>query len=180
MHILRLTPINMLVSLLVLNLGYAPTVKLYWTQWWIFCFGYLIEVAGIWSGLVFGEYEYRDNLGWQVLDTPLVMGVNWVVTVFCCASMAHHLGIKHKLYKAIVAASMMVLMDAFIEPICEKAGFWAWSEGAAPYHNYIAWLVIGFGIQWVLTQVKISLNNYLAFLLYFLQIIFFIFAYIYL
>lgn len=178
--ILKLTPINMLVSLVVLNLGYRPRARLYAAQTLVLLFGYFIEVAGVHTDWIFGSYRYLDNLGPKILDTPLIMGVNWVITVFCSASVVALFKLNHDMLRAALGAVLMVMMDLFIESICEKSGFWAWAHGEVPLRNFVAWLVIGFGIQYAVLKFKTSLNNYLGVLLYILQIVFFIFAYKYL
>lgn len=178
--ILKLTPINMMVSLTILNLGYKPSWKIYQVQMLVFLFGYLIEVLGVQTRFVFGSYVYLNNLGFKMWETPVIMGINWCITVFCSASMVSYWQRGSDFSKALLAAVLMVFMDLFIEQICEKAGFWKWELGRAPIQNYLAWLVIGFGIQFFVFKSKVLLNNYLSFLLYALQIIFFILAQIYL
>lgn len=178
--ILKLTPMNMLLSWAVLNLGYKADWALYRAQAYVFLFGYVIEVLGVHSRVIFGSYTYLDNLGMKLLETPVIMGINWVITVFCSASIISFWRGGNDFSKALLAACLMVFMDLFIEQICEKAGFWAWELGYAPLQNYLAWLVIGFFIQFFVLKSKVLLNNYLGFLLYALQIIFFILAKIYL
>lgn len=178
--ILKLTPANMLVSLAILNLGYKPSRGIYLVQIFVFVFGYFIEVLGVHTRFIFGSYVYLDNLGFKMWETPVIMGINWCITVFCSASMVSYWQRGSDISKAFLAAFLMVFMDLFIEQICEKAGFWKWELGCAPLQNYLAWLVIGFGIQFFVFKSKVLLNNCLSFLLYALQIIFFVFAQIYL
>lgn len=180
MAILSLTPVNMLLSLLVLNLVYKPDRRLYAAQGMVFLFGFFIEVIGVHTGLLFGAYTYMDNLGLKLWETPVVMGINWIVTVCCSASIVFGFRIKSTYINALLASGFMVLMDFFLEPICAKAGFWVWDHGTAPVQNYIAWFVLGLGLQYALFKSKIDLNNPLAYLLYFLQVLFFILANIYL
>lgn len=180
LSILSLTPLNMLLSLLVLNIMYKPNGKLYVAQILVFLFGYFIEVFGVHTGLLFGAYTYMDNLGPKFWETPLIMGVNWVLTVCCSASIVCSFRIQSKVASALLASGLMVLMDVFLEPICSSAGFWVWSLGSAPLQNYIAWFVLGVGLQYGLFKSKLDLNNPLAYLLYLLQVLFFILAYIYL
>ena len=47
----------------------------------LFLIGFLVEVLGVYSGLLFGEYHYGKTLGFQFLEVPLIIGVNWVMLV---------------------------------------------------------------------------------------------------
>ena len=47
----------------------------------LFLIGFFVEVLGVYSGLLFGEYHYGKTLGFQFLEVPLIIGVNWVLLV---------------------------------------------------------------------------------------------------
>ena len=44
----------------------------------VFIIGYFIEVLGVRFKFIFGEYFYGETLGLKILNTPLIMGVNWL------------------------------------------------------------------------------------------------------
>ena len=52
----------------------------------IFIFGYSVELIGIKTGLLFGEYSYDTALGFKLLDVPLIIGLNWVIIVVASSS----------------------------------------------------------------------------------------------
>ena len=39
--------------------------------------GFGVEVIGVETGLLFGDYEYGSGLGPKVLKVPMLMGVLW-------------------------------------------------------------------------------------------------------
>jgi putative membrane protein len=68
----------------------------------------------------------------------------------------------------------MLLTDLTMEQICAKLDFWYWEKGAAPMQNYLAWFVLGLGVQWgIHSTLKERSFNKLALPLYVLQFLFF-------
>jgi len=79
----RLVPFNLLLSIGIL--GYFHQI---WNRkFGIFCLliflaGYSVEVAGVNTGLIFGEYAYDFALGPKLWSTPPMIGVNWLMLVY--------------------------------------------------------------------------------------------------
>ena len=88
--------------------------------------GFFVEVLGIKTGLIFGDYTYGEGLGWKWLDVPLIIGLNWGVLVFGTAALVYKLNIAKPL-KAAIAATMMVSYDIFLEPVAVRFDFWTWA-----------------------------------------------------
>ena len=48
----------------------------------VFCFifiaGIIIEIIGVNTGLIFGNYSYGKGLGIKIWGTPLLIGINWL------------------------------------------------------------------------------------------------------
>ena len=44
----------------------------------VFLFGFIVEVVGVNTGIIFGEYTYGKTLGLTLFSTPLIMGINWI------------------------------------------------------------------------------------------------------
>jgi bisanhydrobacterioruberin hydratase len=174
--VLALTPANMLLTLLVLNFGFDWHKSLVWAQVAVFMFGYCIELLGTKTGIVFGEYRYLNNLGTKILETPLLMGANWVITVFCSLSFVKFVPSKNIILKSVIATVIMVGLDLLIEPVSENLGFWAWNLGHAPFQNYIAWFLFGFLINYLILKFVNLSNNWLGMWLYLLQFLFFVTA----
>lgn len=135
--------------------------------------GFFVEVLGIKTGLIFGEYAYGEGLGLKWLDVPLIIGLNWGVLVFATAALVHKLKLSKPL-KAAIAATLMVSYDIFLEPVAVRFDFWTWAGGTIPLQNYVAWWVIAFlMLLGAFTYVK-NLRNRLAIYVILIQTLFFI------
>ena len=82
-----LTPLNLFISttLLFVNQTNASRVK-FLVVFIIFFIGMIAEILGVQYGLIFGNYEYGNNLGLKILGVPLLIGFNWVILTVICGS----------------------------------------------------------------------------------------------
>lgn len=48
----------------------------------IFLIGMIAEILGVNFGIIFGEYEYLDNLGIKIFGVPIIIGVQWILFNF--------------------------------------------------------------------------------------------------
>jgi putative membrane protein len=103
--------------------------------------GFLIEVAGISTHLIFGSYTYGETLGIKVFNTPLMIGINWAMLVFATASVVDSLSVPGPA-KILLASVLMVVYDLLMEIIAPVLGMWSWEGGIIPVKNYIAWFLI--------------------------------------
>ncbi|MEY2898971.1 MAG: hypothetical protein RL138_1024 [Bacteroidota bacterium] len=141
----------------------------------LFVFGVAIEWIGVKTSLPFGAYHYGERLGLQLDGIPLTMGINWLLLSLLSAELTRALlGNKNILLQALAASFLMVLTDLPMERICAELDFWYWNLGAAPLQNYVAWYVLGVGVQLLLLRSRKGLAiNPLAWTLYVLQLLFF-------
>jgi putative membrane protein len=138
----------------------------------VFLGGYFIEVAGVHSGMIFGQYSYQGSLGRQVFGVPVLMGINWL-TLICCAG-----AISHKLKTGIVLKSatgalLLVVMDLLLEQCAPRYGFWSFRSDGAPLRNYFAWFLVSFLFLLLFHASAFRKDNRLAPLLYIIQLLFF-------
>jgi putative membrane protein len=113
----------------------------------IFLIGMIAEILGVNYGIIFGEYEYLDNLGLKVLGVPILIGIQWILLTFITGSFSSYLFNKSKIKAIIFGAILMVVLDILIEPVAPEMGFWVFSSLKAPIQNYIAWFIIGIPVQ---------------------------------
>ncbi len=156
------TPLSLLLSAALL---------LYFHQDWRSAFlafvavavltGFLIEVAGVQTQAIFGAYTYQGSLGWKVLEVPLVIGVNWLMLVYAAGALWAPLRL-HFLLKSLGAAALMTGMDYLIEPLAIAHHYWAWTEGAIPWQNYLGWFAVSFALQIVFYTLPFRKENPLA------------------
>lgn len=109
---------------------------------WIMTYG--LEVLGVKTGLVFGEYSYGGTLGPQLFDVPVIIGLNWVIIVYGLAESLRTARSSLLLALVLVPAGA-VFFDFFLEPVAmSRLDYWSWAGTEVPLHNYIAWAVISF------------------------------------
>ena len=48
----------------------------------IFLVGLGIEIIGVSTKAIFGNYSYGNALGVKVFDTPLLIGMNWLFLIY--------------------------------------------------------------------------------------------------
>lgn len=170
-----LTLISSLVVLLLYHTDWRPSFYIYAVL--ALFTGYFIEVAGVHTGLVFGKYAYGWGLGVKVWEVPPVIGINWLTLTYCCGSVCDQLRVS--IYtKIIAAASLMVLLDVFIEPVAVALDFWSWFNQAVPLQNYVGWWLVSaalFSIWFILPFRK---ENRIAKWLLGFQFLFFISNYL--
>lgn len=113
----------------------------------VFAFGFLVELLGVKSKLIFGVYTYGNALGIKCFDIPLVIGINWLLTSIMAFLAINHFRFSRKA-SILGAALLMVFYDCLIEPIAHKLDFWYWEHNTIPLQNFIAWFILGCLIQW--------------------------------
>ena len=170
-----LTPINLLVSTFIILAFHKE-----WGRDFIlftivtYLLGFSIEYFGVNTGLIFGTYTYGDVLGPKIGDTPLMIGVNWLMLSYSAGITVNHLlGDRNLILKSIVASSILVILDFIIEPVAIHYNFWTWEAVNVPIKNYIAWFVIAFTIQLFFNLVAGKSKNKVAIALLLLQFAFF-------
>ncbi len=189
---LAATPFNLLLSFALLI----------WTQqeknwhfiiFFITCFlvGITVEIIGINTGILFGDYAYGDVLGYKFKNVPLLIGVNWFIIIYCSGISIHTLLMKAinrvaldsgktptalKALSVIVdGATLAVFFDWLLEPVAVKLGYWVWNgDGSIPLFNYICWFVVSLLLLAIFHFAKFSKQNKFAVNLLLIQLMFFL------
>jgi uncharacterized membrane protein len=171
----RLTPLNLLVSVVFLLWNHQN-----WKKTTIFAlllitlFGFLAEAHGTNFGLIFGNYNYGDVMGWRLWKTPLSAGLLWLIVTYGTGALMNWLRPDwHFLLKAIVGAFLLVYLDTWIEPVAIKLAFWQWENNTIPLQNYIGWYWIGFIELAIFHYFLPQLKNPIGIMLLFIQFLFF-------
>lgn len=166
-----LTPLILLITAVAIFINHKD-----WRNGWVFIVTYagglLVEVLGVNTGFPFGEYTYGEVLGLKVIDTPLIIGINWLLLLYATNSLARHFS-RLVVNRALMAAGLMVVLDYLIEPVAMAYDFWTWNEPQPPIENYLGWFVTAFilSIPWQITHMK--LNRKIAATVYAAQLLFF-------
>jgi putative membrane protein len=172
-----MTPFSLLLSAGVL-LWWQPVHTPLTRAWAIgaVLVGFFAEVIGVNTGLLFGEYQYGDALGFKIASTPLMIGVNWLmVTLIVNELVWRVLPARTPLFVGgLLGAVGCTLYDWFIEPGAIGLGYWTWAEGVPPAENYFGWFVVSFIISLSYArQMTPVLRNTAAPVILALQILFF-------
>jgi putative membrane protein len=146
--VLPLTPVHLLLSfffLLRFQRWSLPLGSVAWRLAAVMCVAFLVEVAGVHTGKIFGVYAYLPSLGPQLWDVPLIIGVNWAfLTVLALNSVPE--AIEKPIHRAAVAAVTITLLDALIEKSAPFMDMWWFVDGKVPLDNAIGWVITGFAV----------------------------------
>lgn len=168
-----LTTICTLVIIGSLNL--TKTVALFLAL--VFVISFLAEMIGTNTGLLFGNYSYSEVLGIQLLNTPLVIGVNWILVTMGALNLAS-LITKSRFIIIILCAGFATVFDIILEPIAIKLNFWTWQHGLPGFYNYFCWFILGLLFGWLGTKFKLNFITNFPAINFFVMLAYLIVAYL--
>jgi putative membrane protein len=170
---LHLTPLNLLLSLgLFIWANNDFSVQFYKVVAILFALGFLVEVIGVSTGVLFGEYTYGATLGFKLFETPLMIGVNWILLSLASFGISSFF-LKKQLPIILLSSLLMVLMDVLIEPIAISLDFWTWALGDIPLQNYVMWFFVSFIMNAIMSFNRLKIDYRISFGLLLSQILFF-------
>lgn len=173
---LAATPLNLVVSVILLLLNHKEFNRAFITFAIVTALaGYAVEVIGVNTGMVFGTYVYGSTLGFKCFGTPLIIGLNWLMLVYCAGIVTHKLNTSI-IGKSLLGAAVLVLLDVLIEPVAKRYDFWAF-VGNVPLQNYVAWYIIAFALLCLFHSLQFTKTNRLAPALLIVQFLFFTLLY---
>lgn len=173
-YFLMLVPFN-----LVLSAGLLSVFHSHWNYpflfFCVFTFlaGYAVEVVGVRSGLIFGHYGYGEALGTHLLAVPPLIGLNWLILVYCTGVISAKLRTT-RWGRATAGALLMVALDFLIEPVAGSLDFWRWQDNRIPPQNYLAWFVVAWVLLACFHAFPFRKSNRFAPFLYAAQLVFFL------
>lgn len=148
-------------------------IKFWLVSAFILLGGFFIEVIGVNTGAIFGEYSYGKVLGPKVLATPLIIGFTWYLLVYTSRSVVEYWDTSEWI-KVVVVAVMVTGFDIVLEPVAIKLGYWTWAAVQVPLQNYFAWFVISFVFSASLSLSKVRLYNEMGGPIFIILFLFFI------
>jgi len=169
----ELTPFSLLISGLILlafhekwNLSFIIVIVL------IFLLGFTIEAYGVYSGEIFGQYSYSNVLGWKLFNTPVIIGLNWLILVYCGYYLVSRF-IHKPVFQIPVGALLLVAFDFLLEPVAIETEMWSWTVGKPLFQNYLAWFAISVVLMSLFPLFKVKLSNPVAGYLFLFMVMFF-------
>ena len=164
---ITITPLNLIFAALFLFYGRWPARRVLLTGLVVFAASFLVEAVGVNSGKIFGSYSYGSALGPRLWNTPLIIGLNWFVLIYCTNVISRQLWhlmqnkftrrggaalppgsaasrdfILKSLFIIIAGSLMMVLYALFLEPAAIRLDMWSWEGEHIPMRNYAAWFLL--------------------------------------
>lgn len=166
------TPLNLSVQIALLlwvfSFNKLKNLSLFLT---LVLLGLIAEIIGVNTSLLFGDYSYGQNLGPKMFGVPLLIGFNWAALSIVTADLAEKIS-GSNWQKALIGASLTLLLDFPLEIIANKFDFWTFPNGPG-FFNYFSWGLLAFGMQFLVQQIdfkkqsQFSLHFYLGQLLFF-------------
>jgi putative membrane protein len=136
--------------------------------------GFFIEVIGVNTGQVFGFYTYGTALGIKLWATPLLIGVNWLILVYCTGVFLETFNLKSQWLFSALGAGILLGLDFLIEPVAIRFNYWSWFEGVIPIQNYLGWYIFSFFLFLFFSGLNFNKKNKAAVVLLFAQLCFFL------
>jgi len=168
-----ITPVSLLISaMLVLAFHEKWTWRAGLIFFVIALTGFLIEVAGVQTGNIFGHYNYGSTLGWGISGVPLIIGVNWFLLIYSTWLVAGMIS-KKALLRILLVGVLMVLFDVIMEPVAVELDMWQWKGAGIPLENYGAWFAISVVFASLIQVSGVRVKNPVAPYLLFYMVFFF-------
>lgn len=115
----------------------------------VFLIGLFIEVIGVNTGYLFGDYTYSDSLGLKIMNTPIIIGLLWLSLSVGIQSLLKQTPLK-KWVIISLGGLFMMLFDILLEPVAIHYDLWQWTAPSVPLYNYFCWFVFAFIMQIIL------------------------------
>jgi putative membrane protein len=140
----------------------------------VYLAGFFIEVIGVNTGQIFGNYTYGSALGVKLWATPLLIGVNWLLLVYCTGAFLQKFNLKNRVLFSALGAGILLGIDFLIEPVAIRFDYWSWFEGIIPVQNYLGWYIFSFFLFLFYSGLNFRKENNAAIVLLFTQFCFFL------
>ena len=147
---IAITPLNLIFAALFLFYGRWPARRVLLTGLAVFAASFLVEAVGVNTGKIFGSYSYGSALGPKLWNTPLIIGLNWFVLIYCTNVISRQLwdlipdkftgsqtatvqtgsaAGTHAVWKSvfviITGSVLMVFYDLILEPAAIRLDMWS-------------------------------------------------------
>lgn len=140
---LSFTPAALLLTILVFLIHQPLDARYFFAFTFIALVGYLAELLGVHTGLMFGSYYYGKSLGPHVAGVPPIIALNWALLI--CAGLPVLAPVSANPWlRAFCSALLITLTDVLIEQVADKLDYWHFEGGMAGLENYAGWFVLVF------------------------------------
>ncbi|WP_245681390.1 carotenoid biosynthesis protein [Arcticibacter eurypsychrophilus] len=170
-----LVPYHLLLMLVLMIISQPGKKEHFWLFFLlIYMAGFMIELIGTRTGLVFGRYHYGSTLGIKLVGTPLMIGVNWILVIYSAGMLLSALRIRNFYLFLLIGASLVTLLDYLIEPVAIQFDYWSWDSAVIPMQNYVVWFVFSALLLGLFYKMDFRKQNVAAATLFIMQFVFFL------
>ena len=134
--------------------------------------GFTVEVAGVNTHIIFGSYNYGNTLGIKLFNTPLLIGINWVMLSYSGSAITENIQVS-VLMRIVFASIIMLIYDIFLEQLAQVLDMWRWNNSIVPVRNYVAWFLIALILQTIIKLSGIKIENSIALKIILIHVAFF-------
>jgi len=124
------------------------------------------------KGTLFGRYYYGNALGIKILDTPILIGLNWLILVYCTSAIVNHFA-KKKITRIFLGALLMVAYDVLLEYVAPAMDMWSWETRYPGIRNFVMWFLTALVFHVLFQLLDLKIENKPARYLFLIQILFF-------
>lgn len=175
---------NLFISIIWISLLLVIGVVFYHHRQWtkthisVFLFiiisSFLLEMAGVATGKIFGSYLYERGLGPQLYGTPLIIGLNWLLLVYASHDITTKY-LRNPVLRVVTGALLMILYDMLMEWVAPVMQMWQFAgRGYPPFDNFLAWFLAALFYHACFELFRIRTNNRPARALFVIQAGFFL------
>ena len=169
---LILTPFSLILSFAIILLFQRK-----WT--WQYGLGFalvffstiIIEIVGVQTGILFGDYAYGSALGIKILDTPILIGVNWLLLIYCTGAIVQHF-FQRRPVMIISGALLMVGYDLVLEYVAPVSDMWSWDTRYPGFRNFLMWFLVSLVFHTIFQLLGLKIENKPARYLFLFQFLF--------
>lgn len=141
-YVIALTPLVVgLIAAVVLLFWDVPHKRRLISALVAISIGMIVEIIGVNTGILFGNYEYGEVLGLQLFGVPILIGITWLL-VTVSAWQIVQLSNFDTWAKIIIGGGLVVTFDLLLEQFATAFGLWSWQNGVIPIKNYLTWLLV--------------------------------------
>ena len=169
----HLTPFALLLSSLIVAFFHckfsAKTILIFI---FIYAASFVVELIGVNTGSIFGNYTYGHGLGPKLFNTPLIIGLNWLLLVYVSNSVIQRTD-WNPIVKVFGASFLLLAYDVLLERVAPLLAMWTFSESTVPIQNYVSWFLLALLFSLVINLLKINTKNRIAPIVFGIQALFF-------
>jgi len=81
--------------------------------------------------------------------------------------------LKSMLFRVIIGALILTLLDLLIEPVAVRLDYWHWADGVVPFKNYLSWFLAGVVMLFIYELFRFKYQRVVAPVFLLIQFIFF-------